>query len=464
VTYPNVLVLDYLKKTQQLTPETQLKAEQFIGLGYQRLLTFEVPGGGFSLFGQAPAILNLTAYGLLEFNDMAGVYPVDPALLQRTARWLMERQNADGTWGNMLDTALVSWALIEAGHEDSPEVQRALDVLRTRWQTVKEQYVLGLIANALAAAEDPTAAEVLRALESMKIVDGDTVHWSAQGPSLMGVEGRTGDMETTALIVYAMLRAGQFPESVQRGLTYLIRQKDSFGTWYSTQATILSLKTLILATTKGGVASGEGKVTVSLNGAPADPVVITQETADVVHSLVFDDVPAGDSAVEFKVEGGGNPSTGSGPALMYQVTAEYYVPWDQLPPDELAGEAMTIDVSYDRTTLVVNDEITGRAQITLNRDVQALMVLVDLGVPPGFAVEAGDLDLLVEKGVIQRYELTGRQIIVYIENMQPKMPVDVSYRLRARYPIKAKVPPSNAYDYYNPDTQDNVAPVEFVVE
>ena len=456
MTYPNVLVLDYLKKTQKSTPETQLKAERFIGLGYQQLLTFEVPGGGFSLFGESPAIVNLTAYGLLEFHDMAEVYPVDAALLERTARWLMERQSGDGTWGNMLDTALVTWALIENGHEDSPEVQRALDVLRTRWQTVKESYVLGLIANALAAARDTSAGQVLDVLESRKIVEKDTIHWSAQGPSLMGVEGRTGDMETTALIVYAMLRAGQYPESVQRGLTYLIRQKDSFGTWYSTQATILSLKALIEATTKAGVAAEEGKVTVSLNGVQADPIVITEETADVVHSLVFDDVQVGDNTVEFQVEGGGN--------LMYQVTAEYYAPWDKLPPDELAGEAMAIDVSYDRTTLAVNDEITARARITLNRDLQALLVLVDLGVPPGFAVETDDLERLVEKGVIQRYELTGRQIILYIENMQPMMPVDVTYRLRAKYPIKAKVPASSAYDYYNPDTQDSQAPVEFVVE
>ncbi len=50
-TYPNVLVLDYLQSTGQTSPEVQMKAEQYINLGYQRLTTFEVPGGGFSLFG-----------------------------------------------------------------------------------------------------------------------------------------------------------------------------------------------------------------------------------------------------------------------------------------------------------------------------------------------------------------------------------------------------------------------------
>jgi len=37
--------------------------KKYVGTGYQRLLTFEVQGGGFSLFGQPPADPFLTAYG-----------------------------------------------------------------------------------------------------------------------------------------------------------------------------------------------------------------------------------------------------------------------------------------------------------------------------------------------------------------------------------------------------------------
>jgi len=72
-TYPNVLTLDYMKRTKKLTPEIHAKAEGYIANGYQRLLTFEVPGGGFSWFGQAPANKILTAYGLMEFSDMSKV-------------------------------------------------------------------------------------------------------------------------------------------------------------------------------------------------------------------------------------------------------------------------------------------------------------------------------------------------------------------------------------------------------
>ena len=79
-------------------PELQMQAEKYVGTGYQRLLTFEVNGGGFSLFGDAPAQVFLTAYGLMEFNDMAKVYPVDEAVIERAAQWLLSQQQADGTW------------------------------------------------------------------------------------------------------------------------------------------------------------------------------------------------------------------------------------------------------------------------------------------------------------------------------------------------------------------------------
>jgi uncharacterized protein YfaS (alpha-2-macroglobulin family) len=100
VTYPNVMVLDYLEATGQAAPRIQLQAEQLINLGYQRLLAFEVRGepGGFSLFGDPPAQMMLTAYGLMEFGDMAGVAYVDPDLMARVAAYLANR----ATWRRQL--------------------------------------------------------------------------------------------------------------------------------------------------------------------------------------------------------------------------------------------------------------------------------------------------------------------------------------------------------------------------
>ena len=71
-TYPNVLALNYLQETGQGASEIEVRARQYIHLGYQRLLSFEVPGGGFDWFGRPPAHPTLTAYGLMEFGTWPG--------------------------------------------------------------------------------------------------------------------------------------------------------------------------------------------------------------------------------------------------------------------------------------------------------------------------------------------------------------------------------------------------------
>ncbi|MBP1703970.1 MAG: putative rane protein, partial [Chloroflexi bacterium] len=147
-TYPNVLVLDYLKSTGQVSPEVQLKAEEYINLGYQRLATFEVDGGGFSLFGDAPADRMLTAYGLQEFADMSLVYEVDPALLERAAGWLLSQQQ-----GDLPVTAYVTWSLVEAGYLDDTGTQKALQYLWESQSQAEDAYELALVANALVAAD-----------------------------------------------------------------------------------------------------------------------------------------------------------------------------------------------------------------------------------------------------------------------------------------------------------------------
>src|SRR5437588_8907854 len=94
----DLLALDYLKRTNQRSPKIEATARQYIHLGYQRLLGFEVQGGGFDWYGRPPANLTLTAYGLMEFEDMARVHDVDPALIARTREWLLGRRRPDGSW------------------------------------------------------------------------------------------------------------------------------------------------------------------------------------------------------------------------------------------------------------------------------------------------------------------------------------------------------------------------------
>jgi hypothetical protein len=460
-----------MQKTGNANPEVQMQAEKYVATGYQRLLTFEVDGGGFSLFGNPPAEVFLTAYGLMEFTDMAQVYPVDEALIARTAQWLMDQQQPDGTWldqgysehwhveSKVPTTAYIAWALIEAGYEDTPQVGQAMAYIREHASEVEDGYGLALVANALAVYDPDGSATkaVIDRLYEMRVEEGDVVFWKTGAASFMGATGESGSLETTALAAIALMRAKAYPDAVSGALAYLIQGKDSWGTWSTTQATILSLKALLLANEQTGKAEGPATVTVSLNKELTQEIVIDETNADVVHLVTFDRgfSPTGENRVQIGLGGGGN--------LMYQVATSYYLPWDKVPAVPETEELITIDVAYDRTRLSVNDEVTVDVAVRLNQEGVVKMALIDLGVPPGFNVVAEDLGQLVEKGVIARYELTGRQIIIYLEDFSSESPLSFSYRLQARFPMRAQTPPSSAYDYYNPGDVTVRAPLEVTV-
>jgi len=71
--------------------------EEKLGDGYKRLIGFETPEKGYEWFGDAPGHEALTAYGLAQFFDMAGVVDfVDQTAIERNTDWLLGRRNAEG--------------------------------------------------------------------------------------------------------------------------------------------------------------------------------------------------------------------------------------------------------------------------------------------------------------------------------------------------------------------------------
>src|SRR5215471_17041759 len=165
--YPNILVADYVKKARVASPQLLLKAEQYLNVGYQKLLTFERPGGGFDWWGNGPPLVWLSAYGLQEFNDMAKVYPIDKGVIDRTQKWLMSQQDKDGAWSNigathgetitrmgdpkLLLTSYVAWSLLDSGLK-APELKKSIEYIRQHIDDAKENtYILALAANALAS-------------------------------------------------------------------------------------------------------------------------------------------------------------------------------------------------------------------------------------------------------------------------------------------------------------------------
>lgn len=474
-TYPNVLALDYMKRTKKLTPEIHAKAEGFIANGYQRLLTFEVAGGGFSWFGQAPANKILTAYGLMEFSDMAKVSDVDPRLIERTGEWLARQQQADGSWkpdssfinegatnrynSDVLRiSAYVGWSLAATGYKGAA-LDKARAYIESHLSEKADAYTLAVIANF--AVDDGRDRDLTRRamealLDARKEEEDKEVFWTAEETGMYGA-GESAAVETTGLATQALLKWGQAPAQVRKALAFLSAKKQGSGNWGTTQATIMALRALLLAT-QLSASDVHGTLSLIVDDKPVETLVLNGENNDLLHQFVVKEVdPANATNVALKLDGAGS--------LAYQIVGRTFVPW-RAERDE---GALSIDVGYDRTHLVENDIANATATVRNNLKNQANMVMVDLGIPPGFELLTEDLQAFQEKsagaasGRLEKFSLTATQAILYFNALGPGQTVTLSYRLRAKYPIRARTFASRVYEYYQPEIAATVQPVEVEV-
>lgn len=473
-TYPNVLALDYIKRTKKLTPEVHAKAEGFIANGYQRLLTFEVPGGGFSWFGNAPANKILTAYGLMEFYDMSRVHDVDPKLISRTQEWLASQQQEDGSWkpdtqfinegatnrynSDVLRiTAYIAWSLKNTGYQ-GPAVEKAKQFVEKHMMAKVDTYTLALVANFAAdyGADREFTHRAIQMLLDARTEKDELAWWNAEETSVYAT-GPSASVETTGLAVQALLQSGEASGTARKALNYIASKKDAYGTWATTQATIMALRALLTATEKGA-ADVRGTVVVLVNGKPAKKLDLTPENNDLLHQFVFKNVDAKSAStvgLEFEGKGG----------LAYQIVGSYYLPWEE----KAAGEPLSIDVAYDRTHLAQDDIATASATVRNNLEKPANMVMVDLGIPPGFELLSEDLQDYQEKsahrksGHLSKFSLTATQALLYFDSFAPGDVITLKYRLRAKYPIRARTFKSEVYEYYDPEIISVARPVQLEV-
>ena len=472
-TYPNVLVLDYLISSGQITPEIEMTAREYINLGYQRLLTFESQGGGFEWFGGSPAHNILTAYGLLEFHDMSSVHPVDPAVITRTQAWLASQQASDGHWepsyGGIPEgainayeddvartTAYLTYALAESGYSGSSTGQ-GIAWIKSNYSDFTDAYGLAIFANALISYNpaDAMIAQALGDLDAMKVVDGDHVYWTGSGQSTTYGSGSVMSIETTALVAYAMMRAGMYPTSTQGAIDYLVSKKDSLGNWSTTQATVLTIRAL-LESISSATQPGPATIDIYAHGALEETLNITSADSDVMRIVDLGDVTDfGSNPISIQVTGDSS--------YTYQIISRHYLPWTD-PSLAVAAGSLDIDVTYDTTALSVSDTVNVEVTVTNTAPgAVARMILVDLGLPPGFSLISDDLAADVSAGVLQKFETTNRQLILYVDHITNGTPLVLSYQLLAEYPVNASSGSSGVHPYYSPEDRSEIPPVELTV-
>jgi len=459
-TYPNVMALAYLRQHNKSLPEVEAKATNYIHLGYQRLVSFEVDGGGFDWYGNPPANKTLTAYGLMEFEDMAKVHDVDADLIDRTRAWLMQQQNSDGSWtsdrggldklvgvygdAKLKNSAYIAWSVFQ-NQPQATGANKALNYLLSHdANNISDPHLLALMSNAIAAIDPNKAHAYLDRLDTLRNEsdDGRMIWWQPSNMNSRGLfhsQGLSNQIEITALTVLAKIKAKHQMQDVRKALRYLVSEKDSRGTWHSTQATILALKALI----KGSASSmSNGKarhIQVLVNDEIKKEIRIAANQSEVMAMVDLKSLlTSNKQKITLK-------DLTQGEAI-YQLVVRHHRPDAEKRQERDFG----IHLAYSKNKVKKGEEIKVTSTLRNHGKSAAPMVMVSLPIPAGCQIEREDFENMKNKKLIGKYEVNAREVTLYLRDLKSDAPFIFNYSLRPTLSEKITVPSAKIYEYYNP--------------
>ena len=448
--YPNVMILQYLKSHRVDDPELLKRTNALLDSGYKMLTGFECKEKGYEWFGGDPGHEALTAYGTMEFVDMAKVYPVEQPMVERTRAWLMARRDGKGGFQRnerALDSfgrapqditdAYIAWALSEAGERG---LEKELARLKELAGACDDPYFLGLVANVFVnLGEKEPAASAMKKLAAAQKADG---RLSGTRTSITGSGGDSLDIETTSLVVLAWLRAPEHTANVEKAMKWVLEMAKG-GRFGATQATILALKAIIAYDAARSTPKKDGTALLSIDGKLIDEVPFTKDREGAILLPSFAKyLTPGAHKVELKmVEGAEMP---------YSILVRYFTS----KPASSAACKVGVATRLAKTEVAEGETVDLSVDVT-NRTTGGLpMTVAIVGLPGGLETRADQLKELLKGGTVDAYETRGREVVFYWRGMAPSSKRSVVLNLVAAIPGAYTGPASRAYLYYTDEHKD----------
>jgi uncharacterized protein YfaS (alpha-2-macroglobulin family) len=466
-TYPNLMLLKFIKNNNSLTRQ----AKKYLKLGYERLLGYQVADGGFSYWGgKDESNLALTAYALRFLNDAKLFIEVDEKAVENAANYLIKLQRADGSfykkynWETAEDERRVKMSTTYIARTlamlktNKPILDKALSYLKIRNAEIDEPYSLALYA--LASFDTGNFDEAEKTAGRLRILakeEGNTVYWNLETNTPFYGWGTAGRIETTALVLQILLRSkdqsSNAKELVAKSTIFLLKAKDRYGVWYSTQTTINVLDAFLASLSE----SKAQTISVSINGEKLQDFAVS---ADQIEPIIFSLNDKLAAANRLDITG-----SDSSP-IMSQIVQIHYIDWkDSVSTNRNVNDSRAIRLDYKC------DKYAAKIMETINCTVSAErigfsgygMLLAEIGIPPGANVSRESLEEAFKNDwSLSRYDILPDRIVVYMWAKAGGSKFNFSFN--PRYGINAKTPASKIYDYYNEESKGVVAPLNFMIK
>ena len=359
----------------------------------------------------------------------------------------------------------------------SLELRKALSYLATKSEEIDEPYLIASHALAAIDAQDqPAANRAITRLRALAKTEGDTTYWALETNTPFYGWGMAGRVETTALALQALARYAKLQSRqattdplVRSGLLFLLRQKDRYGVWYSTQATINvldALVTLLATDTPQDQKNSASAVAVEIfiNGQPATSLSLppADQTAGLLRTDVSRFLGSGANRVELR-------RASRAAFASIQLVSTYYVPWADtgstanVVKKSVEASTLRLAATFDKYAAKINEEISCHVRAERVGFSGYGMLLAEIGLPPGADVDRASLESAMKSSgwTISQYDVLPDRVVVYL---WPRAGgIDFDFKFRPRFGMTAKAAPSVVYDYYNPEARAVVAPATFVV-
>ncbi|XP_036092998.1 alpha-2-macroglobulin isoform X2 [Rousettus aegyptiacus] len=450
---PNIYVLDYLSKTQQLTPEVKSKAIGYLNTGYQRQLNYKHYDGSYSTFGQKHSRSTsntwLTAFVLKTFAQARTYIFIDEAHINQALNWLSEKQEDNGCFrssGSLLNNAI-----------KHPVVRNAMFCLESAWKSAKEGprgshvYTKALLAYAFAlAGNQEKRSEVLKSLDEEAVKEDNSVHWTRpQKPKapmkhFYQVQAPSAEVEMTSYVLLAHLTAQPAPTSKELTsalsiVKWITKQQNSQGGFSSTQDTVVALHAL----SKYGAATFNdtgktARVTIQSLGSFSRDFQVDNNNRLLLQQISLSPVPG-----EYDI-------TATGERCVYLQTSLKY---NILPEKEefpFALEVQTLPQTCDGSKAHTGFQISLNVSYTGSRPASN-MAIVDVKMVSGFIPLKPTVKMLERSNDVSRTEVSNNHVLIYLDKVTNQT-LSLSFMVLQDIPVRDLKPAIvKIYDYYETD-------------
>ncbi|XP_063818159.1 alpha-2-macroglobulin isoform X2 [Pseudophryne corroboree] len=465
---PNIYILEYLNKTDLLTPEIKSKALSYLTTGYQKQLAYKHHDGSYSAFGPRFGEGNtwLTAFVVKSFARAKSHIYIDPKALSDSLQWLSNRQKQNGCFQNVgrlfnnaikggVDDEITLAAYITIALLEYPlpvtdiVVRNALFCLENALDGKNSVYTQALMAHAFTlAGKMELRSRLLQSLDEQAIKKDGTVHWHR--PEYADESGtvraphrraQSIEVEMNAYVLLAILAKPKIADeditAATKIVTWLIKQQNPNGGFSSTQDTVVALQALSLYGYYALSHDGPRDISVTLDSAQVAKLHVEDSNRLLLQRATLPSVP-GDYTV-----------TVSGSGCVYMQTSVRY----NIPHPE--GDApFTIAVTTEPEIcnikslksfgIAVNVSYIGKRE-------NSNMALVEIKLPSGYIPVKPSVRQLTNQPLIEKTETSPNKVTVYFENLTKDIQ---SFKFLVEQEIAVgNLQPATAtiFDYYETD-------------